>query len=280
MNIQKAISEGQDILKNKNIETSELDSEILMANVIQKDRRYVILNSNEELKEEYLKRFKNLIEKRSKKEPIAYLINKKEFWNFEFFVSRHTLIPRPDTELIVDQILKITKNKNKLNILDIGIGSGCILLTILKERTNFNGTGIDISNNCLKISKINAINLKVDNRIKLFKTNVDKFNYGKYDLIVSNPPYINKVDIKFLEKDVVNFEPISALYGGLDGTSEIRRVINKSSELIKKNGKFILEIGFDQKNKVIGLLKKKGFFINSVVKDLAKHDRCIISTKI
>ncbi len=280
MNIQKAISEGQDILKNKNIETSELDSEILMANVIQKDRRYVILNSNEELKEEHLKRFKNLIEKRSKKEPIAYLINKKEFWNFEFFVSRHTLIPRPDTELIVDQILKITKNKNKLNILDIGIGSGCILLTILKERTNFNGTGIDISNNCLKISKINAINLKVDNRIKLFKTNVDKFNYGKYDLIVSNPPYINKVDIKFLEKDVVNFEPISALYGGLDGTSEIRRVINKSSELIKKNGKFILEIGFDQKNKVIDLLKKKGFFINSVIKDLAKHDRCIISTKI
>ncbi len=280
MNIQKAISEGQDILKNKNIETSELDSEILMANVIQKDRRYVILNSNEELKEEHLKRFKNLIEKRSKKEPIAYLINKKEFWNFEFFVSRHTLIPRPDTELIVDQILKITKNKNKLNILDIGIGSGCILLTILKERTNFNGTGIDISNNCLKISKINAINLKVDNRIKLFKTNVDKFNYGKYDLIVSNPPYINKVDIKFLEKDVVNFEPISALYGGLDGTSEIRKVINKSSELIKKNGKFVLEIGFDQKNKVIELLKKKGFFINSVVKDLAKHDRCIISTKI
>ncbi len=280
MNIQKAISEGQDILKNKNIETSELDSEILMANVIQKDRRYVILNSNEELKEENLKRFKNLIEKRSKKEPIAYLINKKEFWNFEFFVSRHTLIPRPDTELIVDQILKITKNKNKLNILDIGIGSGCILLTILKERTNFNGTGIDISNNCLKISKINAINLKVDNRIKLFKTNVDKFNYGKYDLIVSNPPYINKVDIKFLEKDVVNFEPISALYGGLDGTSEIRKVINKSSELIKKNGKFVLEIGFDQKNKVIELLKKKGFFINSVVKDLAKHDRCIISTKI
>jgi len=280
MNIQKAISEGQDILKNKNIETSELDSEILMANVIQKDRRYVILNSNEELKEENLKRFKNLIQKRSKKEPIAYLINKKEFWNFEFFVSRHTLIPRPDTELIVDQILKITKNKNKLNILDIGIGSGCILLSILKERTNFNGTGIDISNNCIKISKINAINLKVDNRIKLFKTNVDKFNYGKYDLIVSNPPYINKVDIKFLEKDVVNFEPISALYGGLDGTSEIRKVINKSSELIKKNGKFVLEIGFDQKNKVIELLKKKGFFINSVVKDLAKHDRCIISTKI
>jgi len=280
MNIQKAISQGQDILKNKNIKTSELDSEILMANVIQKDRRYVILNSNEELKEEHLKRFQNLIEKRSKKEPIAYLINKKEFWNFEFFVSRHTLIPRPDTELIVDQILKITKNKNKLNILDIGIGSGCILLTILKERTNFNGTGIDISNNCLKISKINAINLKVDNRIKLFKTNIDKFNYGKYDLIVSNPPYINKVDIKFLEKDVVNFEPISALYGGLDGTSEIRKVINKSSKLIKKNGKFVLEIGFDQKNKVIELLKKKGFFINSIVKDLAKHNRCIISTKI
>ena len=280
MNIERAISEGKDILKSQNIKTPELDSEILMANAINKDRKYIILNSTEELKEEYLKKFKNLIQKRSKREPIAYLINKKEFWKFEFIVSRDTLIPRPDTELIIDQILKITKNKNRLNILDIGVGSGCILLTVLKERSSFYGTGIDISKNCIKISKINAIKLKVDHRTKLFKTNVDKFNHGKYDLIVSNPPYINKINIKYLEKDVVNFEPKLALNGGLDGTSEIRKVINKSSDLIKKNGKFILEIGFDQKNKVITLLKKKGFYINSVVKDFANHDRCIISTKI
>ena len=215
-----------------------------------------------------------------KKKPIAYLTNKKFFWKSEFFITSDTLIPRPDTELIIDQIIKISKNKNKLNILDIGVGSGCILLSILKEKKNFYGTGIDISKNCINISKINAVNLKVDTRVKFFKSDVDKFNLGKYDLIVSNPPYINKLYLKYLEKDVLNFEPNLALDGGLDGLSEIRKVIKKSSELIKKNGKFILEIGFDQKNKVINLLKQKGFYINCVSKDLAKNDRCIVSTKI
>ena len=174
------------------------------------------------------------------------------------FCNKDTLIPRPDTEVIVEQILKLTKYKNKMNILDIGVGSGCILLTILKERKNFYGTGVDISKKCLNISKINAKNLEVS-KSKIFKSDVDKFAQGKYDLIVSNPPYIKKLDLKYLEKDVINFEPKLALDGGLDGLSEIRKVIKKSSELIKKNGKFILEIGFDQKNKVIKLLKKKVF---------------------
>jgi len=167
-----------------------------------------------------------------------------------------------------------------MNILDIGVGSGCILLTILKERKNFYGTGIDISKKSLDISKINAKNLNLVSRIKFYKSDIDKFAKGKYDLIVSNPPYIKSCDLKYLENDVINFEPKLALDGGLDGLSEIRKVIDKSSELIKKNGKFILEIGFDQKNKVIKLLNKKGFYINSTLKDLAKHDRCIVSTKI
>ena len=155
-----------------------------------------------------------------------------------------------------------------------------LFLSILKERKNFYGTGIDISKKCLNISKINAINLKVNSRLKLYKSDVDKFNLGKYDLIVSNPPYIKKCKLKYLERDVAKFEPKLALDGGLDGLSEIRKVIKKSSELIKKNGKFILEIGFDQKNKVINLLKKEGFYINSTQKDLANNDRCIVSTKI
>jgi len=151
---------------------------------------------------------------------------------------------------------------------------------VLKEKKDFYGTGIDVSNNCLNISRINANRLNVVSRLKLFKSNVDKFTLGKYDLIVSNPPYIKKSEIKYLDKDVASFEPKLALDGGLDGLSEIRKVIKKSSELIKKNGKLILEIGFDQKNKVINLLKKEGYYINSIEKDLAKNDRCIISTKI
>ena len=280
MNIQSAIIEGATILKNKSINSAKLDSEILLASVIDKDRKYLILNNDQNIQGKNLIHFQKLISKRSFREPIAYLTNKKHFWNYKFFVTKDTLIPRPDTELIVEQILKLTKSKTKMKILDIGVGSGCILLTILKERKNFYGVGVDISKKCLNISKINAKNLEVSSRVKFFKSDVDKFDLGKYDLIVSNPPYIKRSNLKYLEKDVVNFEPKLALDGGLDGLSEIRKVITKSSELIKKNGKFILEIGFDQKNKVINLLKDRGFYINSISKDLAKNDRCIVSTKI
>ena len=280
MNIQSAILEGTKILKNKCITTAQLDSEILMMKVIGKNKKYIILNYDENLELENLRIFKQLIKERSTRKPVAYLTNKKFFWKYEFHVSKDTLIPRPDTELLIEEVLKITKNKNKIKVLDIGVGSGCILLSILKEKKNFFGTGIDISKNCLNISKINANNLKVDTRVKFYKSDVDKFDLGKYDLIVSNPPYINKYKLKYLEKDVVNFEPKVALCGGLDGLSEIRKVIKKSSELIKKNGKFILEIGFNQKNITIDLLKKEGFYINSILKDFAKIDRCIVSTKI
>ena len=280
MNIQEAIIQGTKILKNKFIPSASLDSEILMSKIIKRDRKYILLNSNKILNELDLKKFKDLIYMRSKGKPIAYITNKKFFWNNEFKLSKETLIPRPDTELIIEKVLNLTKYKNKLNLLDIGIGSGCILLTILKEKKNFFGTGIDISKECINITKIHAVKLNLINRLKLFKTNVDKFNFGKYDLIVSNPPYINKHDIKYLERDIVGFEPKQALNGGLEGLSEISKVIIKSSELIKKNGKLILEIGFDQKNRVIKLLKKEGFYINKIQKDLSKIDRCIICTKI
>ena len=251
-----------------------------MAKTINKDRNYILLNPNNSLNKNDVDFFYKLIKQRSLGNPIAYLTNKKFFWNSEFVINENTLIPRPETELIIENVLKFTKNKKKLNILDIGIGSGCILVSILKERKNFYGTGIDVSGKCLNISKINALKQDVHTRLKLFKSNVDKFNLGKYDVIVSNPPYINKSKIKYLEKDVAEFEPKLALDGGLDGLSEIRKIIKKSSELIKKNGKFILEVGFDQKNKVINLLKKEGFYINSTHKDLANNDRCIVSTKI
>ena len=280
MNINLAINQGSKILKDKFIPSSQLDSEILMAKTINKDRKYILLNSNYLLKNNDLNNFFNLIELRSLGNPIAYLTNKKFFWNSEFFITKDTLIPRPDTELVVENVLRLTKQKNKINFLDIGVGSGCIILSILKERQNFYGTGIDISKKCLNITNINAINLNLRSRLKLYKSDVDKFNLGKYDLIVSNPPYIKTLNLKYLERDVVGFEPKLALNGGLDGLSEIRKVIKKSSELIKRNGKFILEIGFDQKNKVVNLLKKKGFYINDIQKDLANNYRCIVSTKL
>jgi len=280
MNIQSAVKKGTTILKNSHIKTAELDTEILMAKVLGLSREYIMFNYHKNLDDINLDHFNRLIKERAGRKPIAYLLNKKFFWDNEFYVDKNTLIPRPDTEVVIEEILRLTKHKNKISILDIGVGSGCILLTILKERKNFYGAGIDISKRSLDISKINAKNLGVESRVKFYQSDIDKFAKGKYDLIVSNPPYIKSCDLKYLESDVINFEPKLALDGGLDGLSKIRKVINKSSELIKKNGKFILEIGFDQKDKVIKLLNKKGFYINSTLKDLAKNDRCIVSTKI
>ena len=279
MDIQSALKKGQSILIDNNIISAKLDSEILMSQAIRKDKKFIILNIHKQIKKRDLDYFDNLIQERAKSKPIAQIIKKKDFWKYEFIVNNNVLIPRPDTEILIEQALKLVKNKNRLQILDIGIGSGCILMSILKEKKNFIGTGIDISNKSLQISKVNGQKLRINNRLRLFKSNIDNFNTGKYDLIVSNPPYIKKSNLKCLEKDI-GFEPKQALDGGLDGLSEIRKVINKSSELIKRSGHFIIEIGFDQKNKVKKILRDKGFYIKKTVKDLSNHDRCIVSIKI
>ena len=280
MNIENILNEGIDILQKNKIPNPKLDSEILLSNLIKRDKKHIILNPKELLNSEQLEQFKSLIERRKKGEPIAYLINKKEFWKDEFFVNKDVLIPRPDTELIIEQVLKIYSKDEQLQVLDIGTGSGCILLSILKERPNFYGTGIDISKKSINVSKLNAKQLNLTSRVKFFHSSVDNFKIGKYDIIVSNPPYIELFNLKYLEKDVVNFEPKLALSGGFDGFSKIRKVINKASTLIKRNGKFILEIGFNQRNKVKKILKEEGFYINKALKDYGNNDRCIISTKI
>jgi|TARA_A100001234_G_C12595776_1_gene372627 release factor glutamine methyltransferase len=280
MNIEKAINEGYLQLKKNKIKSSHLDSEILMSQVIKKDREYLILNLNQKINGKAYKYYHDLINERSKGKPIAYITGKKFFWKHEFYIDQNVLIPRPETELIIEYVLKKYKNKTKLRLLEIGVGSGCVLLSILDEKKNFLGTGIDLTNKCLKICNNNAIKIGIKNRLKLHKSDIDNFNLGKYDLIISNPPYIKKIDLKYLDTDVKDFEPKMALDGGLEGLSEIRKVIRKSSDLIKKKGILILEIAFNQKNDVKKLLNNKGFYINKVLKDYANKDRCIISTKI
>ena len=280
MNLEKALNKASKILFKNHIKTSLLDSEILMAKAISKDRRFILSNLNKEIDIDSLNYFQNLISQRACGRPISYITEIKDFWKFQFKIIDGVLIPRPDTEIIIEEALKITKNKKKIKLLDIGVGSGCIILSLLKERKDFKGIGIDLSKKCIDLSRLNALRLDIKNRVKFFKSDVDNFNYGKYDLIISNPPYISERNLKYLEKDVKNYEPKLALNGGLDGLSEIRKVINKSSELIKLNGNLILEIGFDQKEKVKKILTYKGFYINKFVKDYANNYRCIISTKI
>ena len=279
MKFDVAIKNGCQELKKNNISSALLDTEILLSKVINKDRKFILLNLDKELNQSDQDNFKDLIIKRSKGKPIAHLTGIKSFWKFDFKVNNKVLIPRPDSEIIIEQVLKIYKNKNNLNFLEVGIGSGCITLSILKEKKFFLGTGVDLSKECIKICKDNAENLGVNSRLRLIKSDVDNLNFGKYDLIVSNPPYIKKFDLKKLDKEVKNYEPRLALDGGLEGISVVRKVIKKSSELIKTRGKLVLEIGSDQTEQVKKMLNKKGFYINKIVKDLAKKNRCIISTK-
>ena len=280
MKIETAIQIASLDLKRKNIETPFLDSEILMSKVLKKDRKFIFLNSNKELNDIQYQKFKKLISSRLRRKPIAYITGKKFFWKYEFEVNDKVLIPRPDTELIIEQLLETYKHKNRINLLEIGVGSGCIILSILKEKKNFIGKGLDLSKDCIELCKINADKLRVNHRIKFYKSDIDNFNLGKYDLIISNPPYIKKLDFNYLSGDVIKSEPRLALDGGIDGLSEIRKFIKKSSELIKNRGKLFLEIAHDQKNEVKKILIENGFYINKTVKDLAKNDRCVISTKI
>ena len=279
MNIEIAIKNACQELKKANIRLPLLDSEILLSKVIKKDRKFILLNLDSELNQNDQDYFKDLILQRSKGKPLAYLIGIKSFWKYDFEVSDKVLIPRPETEIIIEQVLKIYKNKNDLNFLEVGVGSGCIALSILKEKKAFTAMGIDLSQDSIKICTYNANKLGVSNRIRLLKSDVDNLIFGKYDLLISNPPYIKMLDLKKLDKDVINYEPKLALDGGLDGLSVIKKIIKKSSNLLKTHGKLILEIGYDQREPVKKMLNESNFYINEILKDLAKNDRCIISTK-
>ncbi len=280
MKLSEVITEGANILKKNNIPSFFLDSEILIGKILDKKREFIILNQNLEIKKNDYSKYISLIQKRSTHTPLAYLIKSKDFWKNEFYVDNRVLIPRPDTEIIIEEVLSILGKKKINNFLEIGVGSGCIVLSILNEINLLRATGIDISQKALEVCKINSKKLGLNSRLKLYNSNIDKFNIGKYDLIVSNPPYICRSDLNNLMKDVIGYEPKNALYGGNDGVFEIRKVIKKSSKLLKKKGILVLEIGHNQKDKVSEILKNNGFFIQKVIKDLGQNNRCITSIKI
>ena len=205
-------------------------------------------------------------------------IVKKEFWKSEFYINNDVLVPRPETEHLVEETLNIISKNQKKKLLEIGTGSGCLITSVLKEREYCTAIAIDCCAKATKIAEINAKLHHIDNRIKILKTDVDNFKTGKYDLILSNPPYIEKHQLKYL--GVSEYEPLKALDGGINGIEILAKVITKASQLLKINGKLIIEIGSNQKYKVNNILKKNNFYINKITKDFSKYDRCIVSTKI
>jgi len=276
---EKIIEKASKILKNNNIYSHEIDAQLILSDIMKVEREYLITNNKAHISEKIKEQYDIAISRRIKKEPVAYITGKKEFWSTDFLVNYKTLIPRPETELLVYRLIGYFKNR-KINILDIGTGSGCILLSILKELNNSRGIGIDISYKAVQVAKKNSKKLNFSNRAKFKVFDIDKFNLGKYDLIVSNPPYIPTRDIKNLSKDIINHEPIIALNGGLDGLDLIKKVIYKSNYLLKKNGLLAVEIGNNQYLKVSSLLKFCGYREKGKEYDYKRNVRCIISTKM
>ena len=279
MNLDNTIKKASQILKNHNIHSHELDAQIILSNIMGVKRESLITNNEINISKKIMEKYDSAIKRRIKKEPVAYIIGKKEFWSEDFMVNHGTLIPRPETELLIYKIINFFKNK-KINILDIGTGSGCILLSILKELNFSRGIGIDISAKAIQMAKVNSNNLNLFYRSKFKVIDLNKFNIGKYDLIVSNPPYIPSRDIKNLSKDITNYEPLTALNGGSDGLDLIKKVIYKSNHLLKREGLLALEIGHSQYQKVSYILRSNGYREMSKEYDFNRNVRCIIGTKV
>tara|TARA_B110001454_G_scaffold209864_1_gene223796 strand:- start:614 stop:1462 length:849 start_codon:yes stop_codon:yes gene_type:complete len=281
MIINNLIFEGTKILRKENIHNPLLDAELLLTPITKKNREFSIIYDKEKIDNKNVSKYFELIDRRKRKEPIAYILNKKEFWSTVFLVDKSVLIPRPDTEVILFDIKERFKNSERLSVLDIGTGSGCILLSILKEFKNYRGVGLDKSRKAINIAKSNSKLLSINNRSKFIKCDVDNYKFDQYyDLIVSNPPYICSHEIKNLSEDVKSFEPIIALDGGITGIVTINKVINKAKKILKIGGHLYLEIGYDQSRKVCHMLKENNFRVIKKLMDYKNKIRCIIGTRL
>ena len=278
MTISDAIKKGMIELKNVNIEEPKLKARLLMQYVLNESRQYVIVNDMEQLDKAKEKQYLEEIKILKKGVPIEHITHQKEFMKMSFFVDKNVLIPRQDTEILVEEVIKIAKKINARKVLDLCTGSGAIAVSLAKYLPQAEITAIDISNDALKIAKKNAISNNVQNQITFISS--DMFtNLGeeKFDIIVSNPPYIKTNVIKNLDIQVQN-EPYIALDGGKDGLDFYKKIINESYQYLKYSGYLCLEIGFDQKIDIIELIENTERFTGTYSKkDLFDNDRIIIT---
>jgi len=281
MLVNEAIAFAEQELKRSNNLNSRLDSEILVSHLINIPRESIYSKLKENLPSNKTEKLQKLVSRRVKKEPIAYILNNKEFWSTNFYVDRSVLIPRPETEVLIDLILSQISNKNNyLNILDIGTGSGCILISLLKELVKAKGIGVDKSTKAIAIAKKNSISQQVDNRASFKNVNLEEIKFDKkFDLIVSNPPYLPDVSLKNLNSDIKLYEPKIALQGGVQGVDFLYKIIVLASKILKINGLLALEIGDNQFHILAKYLKKNRFKILDKYTLINKQVRCLLATK-
>ena len=269
-------------LLNHNIQTAKIDSEVILANILNTTRINLITKQDITLNKEQENLFNKLVERRKQKEPVAYILNKKEFWNENYFVDKRVLIPRPETEILIELLLKKTKDKNKAyKVLDLGCGSGCLLISFLKEMQKSQGIGVDISSNALEVAKKNIELHNLNNRAKLMRLDLLTLHTkDKFDIIFSNPPYLSSTDYAKLSDDVKNFEPKQALVGGFNGVLYYKKIIALSQSALKKNGYLALELGDRQYRTISKLLQDHSFRILDKYQLINKEIRCILAAKM
>ena len=278
--VEEVFLSGIQKLNAAQVENSNLDAKIIFKHILSVDNEQFELCKKNEISSKITKSYFELIDRRIKREPIAYITNKQSFWNDEFKVTKDTLIPRPETELILESVISYFPDKKiDLNIADLGTGSGCIIISLLQEYINASGIGIDISKEAIKIANENKKLLKNHERLKLLDEDYAEYNLNGFDIIVSNPPYISKNSLD-IQKDVYDYEPHLALFSKNNGIEAYNKIISNLASRIDKNFFLFLEIGLGQASKVTKLLKNNGFTEILTKVDLANIPRCVIAKKI
>ena len=280
--VLEALTKNYQDLLNHNIQTAKIDAEVILADVLKISRVNLITKQNTVLNQGQEDLFAKLIKRRKQQEPVAYILNKKEFWNENYYVDKRVLIPRPETEILIEMLLKKVKDKSKVfQILDLGCGSGCLLISCLKEFNKSLGLGIDISSLALEVAKKNIQTHKINSRAKLLKLDLFKLDIKKkFDFILSNPPYLTSSEYRNLSKDVKDYEPKQALVGGFDGILYYKKIISFSKSSLKKNGFLALEIGDGQYKEIKKLLTNHSFRILDKYQLIDGEIRCILASKI
>ena len=269
--IQKAIQHGRELLTNK-VHSPQQEASLLLAHSINKTKEFLIAHSDEAISDVSFQRYQEYLSRRAEGEPIAYIQQQKEFWSLDLKVSPAVLIPRPETELIIEIALGLLKDKDHANILDLGTGSGCIALALAKEKPAAHITACDNSSDCIDIAKINAQNLTLDNVTLITSNWFQSVQTNNFDIIISNPPYISKDD-QDIECEVQKYEPKSALFSSNRGLDDLFHIINHAPKYLSANGTLLVEHGYKQGNDVRTQFNKCGYSNVHTLQDMQQHER-------
>lgn len=282
MKIKEMLSEANKLLKNSGIDSYILDSQLILSFVLNMDKLSIFMNKEKEIDEDKCKYFFQLISMRVKKMPVKYITKQSEFMGIDFYIEPGVLIPRPDTEILVETVLNDIREKNYRTLCDVCCGSGVIGLSIAKLADSIDVDCSDISDTAYKVTSINAEKLKLEKKVKVYKSNLMEFAFDKnkkYDVIVSNPPYIKSSVIPTLMEDVKDYEPYIALCGGTDGLDFYRKITEQGKVLLNPGGLLAFEIGYDQNEQVENIMKSNGFHHIVILKDLGDNYRVVKGIK-